>query len=329
MTQQREVREIGIPVRAARNGSLHAGVDENGKDCLYAMMQQESGKSSIFVLQIDIETGHCRRFDAPPDTGGGPVMWSKRWGRFFFHVSVEMGGNARLLQLDPQAGRFEDLGLLRPEGRVLASSIDEAPDGTIYLGTYGRGCPLFSYRPDTGKFVDYGPMDKEEFYFYVSCGADGTVAGLTKMARPHVVVLDPETGEHHAVGPVADTDKQQGHVALSKGADGLLYINSHEGIFRLEGTQLTPVDAIPQRTAPPALPDGSTFRFLDARQDNVWLNRYRTIGIDRPDGSRKVIELDYEAEGTAIYIITEATDGKIYGSSILPLHFFSLSLIHI
>ena len=286
-------------------------------------MQQESGEIGIFILQIDIGTGEYRRFDAPPGTGGGCLIWSARWNGFFLFASKGMHGNAHLYQIDPKVGKFEDLGTLRPEGPCLSVSMDEAPDGTIYLGTYEHGCSLFSYRPDTGKFTDHGVMDEQEFYFYVHCGSDGTIAGLTKMSRPHVVVLDRETGEHHAVGPMADTDKQEGHVTLSKGGDGLLYIDSHEGIFRLEGTNLTSVDSIPERTSAPALPDGSTFKFLDARQDNIWLCRNRTIGIDKPDGTRKVIELDYEASGTSIYVITEASDGKIYGSSVLPLHFFS------
>lgn len=323
MTGQRKVREIGIPVRAVMNGSLYAGVDEDGKDCIYAMMQQEA-TANIFVLQIDIESGDSKRFDAPDGIGSGPILWSDHWKRFFFFVSDGMHGNAHLYQLNPCAQRFEDLGTLVPEGPCLAISMNEAPDGTIYLGTYQNGCSLFSYSPNTGEFSNHGVADADEFYLYVSCGTDGTVAGLTKMSRPHVVALDTEAGTLVPVGPMANTDTQEGNVLLTTGGDGLLYIDSHEGAFRIEGTEIAPVDAIPEtEPSPPTLSDGSTFKFLDARDNNVWLTRNRTVGIDRPDGSRKVIELDYEADGTSIYVMTEASDGKIYGSSILPLHFFS------
>lgn len=142
------------------------------------------------------------------------------------------------------------------------------------------------------------------------------------MVRPRVVALDTATGTYHPIGPVADTQTQQGHVELVKGTDGLLYIDSHEGFFRVTGTTATPVDQIPRASGPPTLADGSSFRFLDGRQDNIWLSRYRTVEIKHPDNTRKILHLDYESNGTPIYLLHGATNGKVYGSSILPLHFF-------
>ena len=107
-----------------------------------------------------------------------------------------------------------------------------------------------------------------------------------------------------------------------KGGDGLLYIDSHEGVFRVDGTTPVAVASVPPGRSR-TLSDGSAFRFLDGRGDGVWLTRYRCVEILRPDGSRRVLELDYEADGTAIYLVRGGTDGKVYGSSILPLHFFS------
>ena len=322
MADHTEVREIGIPVRAVRNGALFRGVGGDGDECLYAVMQQNGAGIGTFLLRIDLETGNTQRIDMPENLGNGPAIWSDRWRRLFAYVGVEFSNKGNLIQLDPKAGRFEDLGELPTAGWSEPVSLDEAADGTLYMGTYGGGPSLASYRPDAATFTDHGIVDADEFYFYVQCGADGTVAGLVKMARPHVVVFDPATGTLHPVGPVADTDAQQGHVNLAKGGDGLLYIDSHEGVFRIEGTSITPASEIPA-VQPKALSDGSTFRFLDGRQDNIWLTRYRTVGIRKPDGAQRVLELDYEADGTPIYLVHAGTDGKVYGSSILPLHFFS------
>ncbi len=316
-------RELGIPVRAARNGTLISGRDACGKPCVYAVIQHQSEQAALLLLQIDPDTGETRSFHAPPGTASGVLHWSERWQRLFAYVSRGEKGVGRLLEFEPAAAEFHDLGRVHPDRPCLPTSMDEAPDGTLYLGSYGKGCILCSYRPDTRQFVDHGPMDENEFYFYVQCGSDGTVAGLVKVSRPHVVVLNPETGEHSCVGPVADTDAGRGRVELVKASDGRLYIDSHEGVFRLDGAALVPVAERPASAPPPALPDGSTFRFLDGRSDNVWLTRYRTIEIKRPGGRRRVIEIDYECGGTSIYIVRAGNDGKLYGSSILPLHFFS------
>ena len=55
--------------------------------------------------------------------------------------------------------------------------------------------------------------------------ADGKVACLIRMTRPHVVVLDPKTGEKQTVGPV--TTKGEGTLDLHRGSDGRLYIKSN------------------------------------------------------------------------------------------------------
>jgi hypothetical protein len=82
-----------------------------------------------------------------------------------------------------------------------------------------------------------------------------------------------------------------------------------------------PASELPAPMPEPALPDGTTFRFLDGHSSGRHLNR--TIGLSRPDGTTRALTLDYEAAGTSIYIVRSGPDGKLYGSSILPLHFFS------
>ena len=321
-TPTRTARDIGIPVRTVMRAGLMPGRDAQGNECLYAAMGQHGATVGTFLLQIDLDSGATVRHDMPNDYGTGPKYWSDRWNRFFIYAGKEMHGTGRLLEFDPAVGEPRDLGRVHPDRQCLPVSLAEAPDGTIYLGSYDQGCSLTSFRPDTGAFTFHGVVDESEFYFYVQCGSDGTVAGLVKMARPRVVTLDTATGAYVPVGPVADTDAGTGRVNLVKGGDGLLYIDSHEGAFRVEGTKATPVEAIPPSTSRTTLSDGTTFRFLDGRQDNVWMTRYRTVELARPDGSRKVLELDYACDGTPIYVLRAASNGHIYGSSILPLHFF-------
>lgn len=310
-----EAREICVPVKSATKVMLFAGEDAGGEECLYATMGQVG--APMFVLQIDIETGQCEKFLADVEAADEAVsaMWSDTY-KCLFMGSCYAG---HLHRFDPKVGRIEDLGEINPDDEgaaIFPCQMDEHPDGCIYIGSYGK-CDLTKYDPRTGEFTRFGRMDPVDMYLYPWCGTDGTVAGLVKMTKPHVIVLDPATGEHRSVGPVADIDKQTGSVELIKGNDGLLYIASHEGSFRIDGMEVVPVDAVPKAIPKKALADGSTFGFADAAGFE-----YRELVIKKPSGEKKTFHIDWEGDGTNIFFCHLGPDEKIYGSSMLPEHLF-------
>ena len=312
------MEELGVPVQAVSGVSLLAGKDGHGQPCLYAVMGEGAGP--LFVLQIDPRTGAFRQFSAPHGvTGGRPTLWSERWGRLFIGGSGGKDGIGRLQQFNPQSECVEDLGAVNVEGGCFPVSIDEAPDGSIYIGLF-NACGLLRYLPDQRRYVSYGRLDRQDQYLYVLCGADGTVAALVKMSRPHVVALDPRTGEHTPLGPVADTNAQTGFVNLLKRGDGRLYIDSHEGRFRIQGSTLVRIDELPPPPPAPTLPDGSTFRFLNDLPAHRL--QHRDLAVTAPNAQEKVFHLDWQYEGTEIYLVRPGVEGKVYGSSVLPLHFF-------
>src|SRR5262249_22414528 len=153
---------------------------------------------------------------------------------------------------------------------------------------------LTRYDPQTAEFTRYGRMDETDMYCYPLVNTDGTVACLIRMTRPHVVVLDPKTGEKQTVGPV--TTKGEETIDLRRGTDGRLHIASSRGNFRIEGTQAVPVETVPPSPPEPALPDGSTFAFADAADQSYW-----KLEIRRPNGEVRTLDLDYHASGTAIF----------------------------
>lgn len=315
-------RELGSPVQGVVATPLFSGEDGAGRPCLYTVMGQESG-TGLFLLQIDPRTGACLQFHAPEGfSGARPSYWSRRWKKVFMAASVPHHARAsgHLLAFDPAAGRVDDLGALHPEEPVFPCGLAEAPDGALYLGHYG-GCQLVRYRPDAGAFEQLGRMDDTDQYLYPHCGDDGTVACLVKMARPHVVVVDPATGAHRTAGPVADTQSGAGHVNLFKGGDGFLYVDSHEGLLKLAGGTAGPAGGRPPDAPPDCLPDGTSFRWIDDHRH--FLNRYRTIEVIPPGGERRVFTLAFKAGGSGIYLVRPGGDGRLYGSSCLPLHFFS------
>lgn len=309
------VSEVGIPVRSATHVMLLPGVDAAGESCLYATMGQTA--APFFVLRIDTRTGACEKFIAEHEGDDEAVWayWSERWNCLFAGVWK----HGHLYRFDPRVGRLECLGRINPhddEAACFPCRIAEHPDGSLFIGSYSK-CDLTRYDPATGVFTNYGRMDETDMYLYPQCGADGSVAALVLMTRPHVVTLDPATGEHRAIGPVADVQTGEGKVELITGEDGLLYITSHAGDFRVQGLEAIPVEKAPAPMPARALPGGTTFRFADADQF-----AYHEVEITEADGTSRTLHVDWEGDGTGLFLAHTGPDGLVYGSSMLPEHLF-------
>ena len=305
-----KVQDLGIPVKSVNWVRVLVGVDGAGKECLYAIMGQQG--DNCFVLQIDPTTGKLRQHIAQVPDSNYPtaVCWS-RDGRLY--VGAAYAGH--LLCFDPKADRLEDLGDINPPGDSFPCRIDEAPDGSLFIGCYGTA-GLTRYDPRSRQFTRYGRMDEVDMYCYPLVGPDGIVASLIKMTKPHVVLLDPKSGEKKQVGPVTSAESGK-WVNLFRGVDGKLYIQSTEGNFVIEGMEARPVDKLPEGEPTRNLADGSTFAFSDAAEQE-----YRDLVITDTKGKQRSFRLDYQAAGSDIFLVHRGPDGCIYGSSVLPLHLF-------
>ena len=306
-----QVREVGIPVRSVNRANLYAGRNKSGKPCLYATMSQQA--ENFFLLQIDPETGAFRQLTVGvPESNYTTAAFMSRTGRLY----IGAAHSGQLFCFDPEKDDLLDLGTINPGGAaIFPCGIDEDAQGKVWIGSYGTA-DLTSFDPATGTFTRYGRMDEVDMYGTPRVNADNLVACFIGVTRPHVVMLDPKTGEKRTVGPVVT--KGEGTLGLHRGSDGWLYITSSAGNFRIEGMTAVPVDrAVPAPPETPRLADGSAFRFADAEQDV-----HRVLEITKPDGSAKTFELNYHAAGTDLFSLHKGPDGCVYGSSILPERLF-------
>jgi len=266
---------------------------------------------NLFVLQIDPETGAFRQFASTvPNSDFPTATLMSRTGRLY--VGAAYAGH--LLCFDPARDTFEDLGSIHPGAATFPCRMDEDAEGRVWIGSYGTA-DLTRYDPDSREFTRYGRMDDVDMYNYPLANTDGTIACLIRMTRPHVVVLDPRTGEKRRVGPVTTKGKET--LDLLKGKDGRLYIKSSVGNFRIEGMKALPVDVVPDPPTRPTLSDGSAFAFADAAEQI-----YRRLEVRRRDGTVRTFDLDYVVSGSDIFYLHAGPDGCVYGSSILPEHLF-------
>lgn len=305
-----QVREVGIPVRAVNRAALYAGRNGAGEPCLYATMSQQA--ANLFVLQIDPQTGRLRQFwPDVPDSNYTTAVYQARNGRLY----IGAAHSGQLYCFDPEQDDLVNFGTINGTAAIFPCSIDEDSQGVIWISSYGTA-DLTSFDPETGEFTRYGRLDDVDMYAYCHVNTDDTVASLIMQTQPHVVVLDPKTGEKRTVGPVVT--RGEGTLNLHRGADGNLYIESSEGNFRLEGMNAVPVEeTVAAKAAAPTLPDGSTFRFVDAVEQTC-----RILEVTGPDGAAKTFDIEFEAAGTDIFCLHGGPDGCVYGSSVLPERLF-------
>lgn len=327
------IRELGTPVKSISWVRLHPGRTADGRPSLLASMGQNH--TGFFVLDINPLTGQCHQYSAGRDEAEFPVIAirSLRTGILW----IGSGWYGHLHRYDPAHPErgLEDLGAIDPGNVTFPTGIAETTDGSLYIGGY-PGCTLTRYHPANGTFTRFGRLDPVDKYPYPLAGDDGTIVAQIKMTNYRLVAFDPRTGEHRRIGPmIAEPTANPKRYDFFKGADGLLYLDSFAGAFRLSGLEAIPVDKLPapksgihstQRHGyqiPVPLPDGTIPEFADAASFT-----HRRIRFTTPTGSPapREITLDWQGAGTDLWTLHLGPDHRLYGSSMLPEHFFSCDL---
>lgn len=324
------VRDLGVPVKAVNWVRLHPGRGPDGGPSLLASMGQNNG--GLFVLDIDLATGRCKQFNAPGAVQQYPISAFRSPSTGILYVGTHTDGH--LLRYDPAHPErgLEDLGVIDGDQAIFPTGITEAPDGTLWIGGY-PGCGLTQYDPATGKFRRLGPVDKVDKYLYPLAGSDGTLAALTKVANPHLVIVNPITGEHRPVGPVVNPEDKAHKIVFYKALDGRLYVETHVGNFRVRGMELEPVTFLPpampgihatykhqyQEVLP--MPGGLIAAWADGEEGAGLYTKVRLTSTN-PSVEPRTIDLDWQGGGTNLFKLHLGPDGNLYGSSFLPEHLF-------
>ncbi|MDI1336859.1 MAG: hypothetical protein PSU94_11820 [Lacunisphaera sp.] len=328
------VRDLGIPVRGVNWGRLHAGATADGKPSILISFGQNNG--GLFVADVDFATGHCTQYavkDRAASTFPTASFRSLRTGFLY----IGSAWDAHLHRFDPAHPErgVEDLGKIDPDDAIFPTGITEAPDGAIFIGTC-NGARLVRFDPATSVFTRFGRMDETDNYLYPLAGDDGSLAALVKVVRPHLIVIDPKTGEHHEVGPaITDTTDKTRYLKLFKGTDHLLYLDSHAGKFRVDGMKLTAVDSAPAELpgihsaythhyqAPLVMPGGWTARFLDDNDVGAGAPRKIQLTNTDPGIAPRTLTLDWQGGGANLHVMEPGPGGRIYGSGYMPNHLFT------
>ena len=302
-------KDLGVPVKEPVIWGAYVGPGKTGVlDTIYLSFSQYN--APLFLLAVNPDTGQMRQLDGPLPSEMGS------WGFTIDHENrIYLGShyNAHLLRFDPKTEKWEDLG--RPAGgkESFICALTTAPDGKIWGGTY-PSAKLFSYDPKTGMTENFDQMDPDQFYCYPTAGEDGLIYCAIQFEKIDIVVFDPKNKTRTSL--ILNENRKPGRVTLVKGKDGRVYckLSSSDQWFRIEeGKRLVEIPPSGVPFVPKVLPDGRVFQSIE---NNL-------LRIENPvTKERKEIPLQYEAVGAYIFVVGTGPDGKIYGSSMLPLRLF-------
>jgi outer membrane protein assembly factor BamB len=302
-------RDLGIPVREPVIWGVYVGPGKAGKmDTIYLSFSQYN--APLFLLAVNPDTGQMQQFNGPLSSEMGS------WGYTVDHENrIYLGSylSARLLRFDPKKEDWDDLGRPGGETESFICALTTAPDGKIWGGTY-PSAKLFSYDPKTGVTQDYGRMDPDQFYCYPTAGEDGLIYCAIQFQKMDIVVFDPEKKAKTSLIPLGQ--RKPGRMSLVKGKDGRVYARvpvTGPWFLIEEGKRLVEVSLSNIPLVPKVLPDGRDFYFID---NNIL--RVRNLLTKE----EKEIQLEYKAVGAYIFVVGAGPDGRIYGSSMLPLRLF-------
>lgn len=325
-------RDLGIPVKGVSWTRLHPGRTADGKPSLLISMGQNNG--GLFVLDVDLTTGHCRQHPVttPVSSTWPSASWRSLRSGILYLVSAWDGLLHRFDANHPERG-VENLGRLDEAG-TFGLGITETPDGAVWVGSF-PGARLTRYDPVSGLFTAFGRKDAVDEYLYPLAGDDGSLAALVKFVRPHLILINPATGEHREAGPAVNdpTDKTQ-FLKFYKGADRRLYLDSHAGRFRVDGLMLSPVTELPpplpgihatyqhDYQAPLEMPGGWTAHLLDGGINGIGACRDLLLVNRDPLVPSRRLRLDWTGGGSNLHVIAAGPDGRLYGSSYMPNRLF-------
>lgn len=266
--------------------------------------------NAIDVVAVDPGTGAYKVFSNPaPTESGARCMVVGPDGCIYLGTLPA----AHFLKLDPQAETMVDLGRPSPTEEYIWAAAFGA-DKKLYGATFPQA-RLVRYDPAAGKLEDLGRMDPTEMYAHFVAGSDdGFMYVGIGTSKANIAAYEIATGTHREILPPAF--QTAGQARVYRGRDGQIYGALGDIYFRLKGwtaTRIKPDEAAPRQPAD-VLSDGRTISVSG-----------HEVTITNP-GTHEVTRHNYDYAGNLLNVfrIGFGPDGRLYGSSVLPMNLLHL-----
>lgn len=307
---------LGVAAAVSESRGALATTDSTGRRLVLALaMDRYEGALRTSLLVIDVDSGEAEQFWFPAQNAANGPAYSLLLGA---SGRLYTTFNSHFVVFDVEARRWH---FTRAAGEAM--SLAEAPNGTVYFATYPTSS-LYSYDPSTGVFTHHGRLDLTEQYpNSLAVGTDGWVYAGLGTARSNLVAFLPATGSLRQLIP--ESERRVGTGMVWIGTDGAVYGRPYDSgpIYALENGAARPSSYVPAQEGTGALHWSSVWRdFGDGTRLIAFDLPGNRLQVADTDGNVHEIRFGYVSEGTEITSLVTGPDGKIYGSTSHPMHFF-------
>ncbi len=315
---------IAAPSGQAGWGGVVVTEDADGTPLIVVHLWTGSGPTEErSLLLVNAETGESEQVALPRRRGaGGFGIWLSN-DRYFYTTVAD-----QFVAFDIHEREWF---FTHPVPDRMVMRFTENDEGTIYFGMYPNA-EIFSFDPANRELREYGPIAEEDWAQYPHLATDDT--GWVYVGIRHhlfnLLALDPDTGERTQL---IDDATREGvgnvrNVAIWRAENGRVYARPalpdgfgdwyelYEGAARVVDEPAAAQKSYynhPHRH-PMHFPGGGRVAGIDVSN--------RTATIESAGGERRRIDFDYESAGVRIYSVQAGPDGRIFGSTGIPLRFF-------
>jgi len=274
---------------------------------------------TLDLVAIDPSTGQVQAFANPaPGEYGAVMVWGPD-GDLYLGTRP----HAHILRFNPHTEAFTDLGQPAPQQSYIWQ-LTVGSDGNIYGCTYPSS-KMVRLDLASGRLTDLGRMDpKQQYGRWIAASNDGFVYEAIGTAQAHIVAYQIDTGEHRDILPTVAG--MLGRVKWSsegrtpyiyKGSDGRVYARLGSQYFEVHDWTMHPIAAADAGRAPVTnrLADG---RIITVENDQIVIKDPNTHAVERRPYTYAGREQDV--------VRLTSCGGRLYGSSALPFHLFSVDV---
>jgi len=318
-----DIKDLGIAVDSAECRGIVACRTPDGRNLVISASLDLGTRG--WLLVTDIDNDESRQVFFPEEVPNSPAYASllSRNGRFYTSAGKVF------CEFEPSSGDWLFHGIPQAETECfVGEAMADGPDGLIYAGTYPTS-HLVSFDPRTKAMRDFGQLDTEEKYFsYLVFDAEGWAYAGLGTARFNIVAFNPKTGERRQLVPEAE--RALGTAEVYAGTDSLVYGKAGTRRYRLAGGR---AEALSEGQVAPRAETGvigwgqKTGVFPDGRKITAYNlpEKYLEIEIPGKDGAaaaKRRLPLAYKSGGSQVTSLVVGPDGRVFGSSAHPMHFF-------